>query len=428
MIKSGNSDVIVGLQWGDEGKGRVVDYLSSSFDVIVRYQGGANAGHTVVVGDKKFIFHLLPSGMLYEGKVCVIGNGVVFDPEQFFKELEEVGEAKSEIYVSGCAHVVMPYHKLLDGAEERFRGGNNIGTTKRGIGPCYSDKYARLGIRVADLCEPTVFKEKLEFVLSLKNKILGSVYNIKPLDFSEIYEKYVEYGSRLKKYVADTSLIVNKAIDAGEDVLFEGAQGVLLDVDFGTYPYVTSSNPVSGGVCTGVGIPPIKIKRIIGVVKAYSTRVGAGPFPTELLDKTGEILRERGQEYGATTGRPRRCGWLDLVALRYAVRVTGTKCISLTKLDVLSGIPEIKVCVAYKSKGKIYNEFLPYPHFLEDVEPIYETLPGWEGDLSECKVFDDLPPAARRYVDYIQTELDVDVALIGVGPSRQETIIIPGVI
>lgn len=421
------AEVIIGAQWGDEGKGRVVDAIADRVDLVVRYQGGANAGHTVITGDEKFVFHLLPSGMLYPGKVCVIGGGVVVDPDQLLAELSELrekGRDRARLVVSRNAHVVMPYHKMLDVLSERERSASQrIGTTSRGIGPCYVDKFARVGIRIGDLMDEEVLREKLTLNLESKNMVLTRIYGEKPLALDELLEKGLQWGRSLSPFVGDAYLEVNNALDQGKGVLFEGAQGTLLDVDFGTYPYVTSSSPTSGGACTGTGVGPNRIDRVIGVAKAYCTRVGEGPFPTELSDPIGDRLRSVGNEYGATTGRPRRCGWLDLVALKFSVMVNGLDCIALTKLDVLSGLEEIKVAVEYQLDGQRISHF-PLDHrSLSRVTPVYRTLKGFGEDISACRSFDDLPKAARDYVAFIEEYCGVPVALLGVGPAREATII-----
>lgn len=423
----GCTEILIGAQWGDEGKGRVVDALAGKTDVIVRYQGGANAGHTVIVGSEKHVFHLLPSGMLYTGKLCIIGNGVVVDPEQLLLELQELqtqGKDRARLVVSRDAHVVLPYHKVLDGADEAFRGKERaIGTTKRGIGPCYVDKYNRMGITMGDLVKPEVLREKLSQNVNLKNMLLTRIYGMTPLPFDSIYQEALEWGAKLAPYLGDASLEVHKALEEGKGVLLEGAQGTLLDVDFGTYPYVTSSNPTAAGGCIGSGVGPTRISRVIGVVKAYCTRVGEGPFPTEDFGEWGEYLRNKGGEFGATTGRPRRCGWLDMVALRYAVRINGLGMLALTKLDVLSGLEEIQVALEYSLEGKQYREFSPSASFLEKVEPRYVSLPGWKEDISGCRSFEELPQEARDYVRFMEEHAGVPVGLIGVGPGREETIL-----
>lgn len=422
----GTAEVIVGMQWGDEGKGRVVDAVMPKCDVVVRYQGGANAGHTVIVEGKKYVFHILPSGMLYSGKVCVVGNGVVIDPDRLFEELGELssqGMDRARLVVSGSAHVVMPYHKVLDQLEESVRSKEKrIGTTGQGIGPCYVDKFNRTGIRVYDLMHPDMLRDKLDYILGLKNQIITRIYKETPMSFDAVYEKAMSWSERLSVYIGDGSAIIAKALNEGKCVLFEGAQGTLLDIDHGTYPYVTSSNPTCGGVFTGTGVGPKSIDKIIGVAKAYCTRVGEGPFPSEDLGEHGNYLREKGHEYGATTGRPRRCGWLDLVALRYAARINGTTHLALTKLDVLSGLEEIKVCVAYEYEGKKLEDYPADTWMLSQVKPVYRTFKGFNQDTSKAKSLEDLPQAARDYVKFIEDQTGLPVMMLGVGPDRKETI------
>ncbi len=423
----GKIEALIGAQWGDEGKGRVVDSIGSRIDIFARYQGGANAGHSVYVDGEKFVFRLLPSGMLYPGKTCVIGNGVVIDPEQLTKELgdlREKGRDRACLRVSGAAHVVMSYHKLFDKLQEESRdGGHKIGTTGRGIGPCYVDKYTRIGIRVEDLLDETVLREKLMLALAEKNRVLTGVYGKEPLAFDPIYEQALEWGRNLAPYVADVSLEVYNALENGQTVLMEGAQGTLLDVDHGTYPMVTSSNPTSSGGCVGLGVGTQYISRVWGVSKAYVTRVGSGPFPTEDFGADGEELRRRGNEFGAVTGRPRRCGWLDLVALRYAARVNGFTCLAITKLDVLTGFKEIKICNSYKSGSETLNDFPSSVAKLEKVQPVYYTMPGWTENISSARKFEDLPESAREYIRHIEEVVGVPVVLIGVGPDRDQLVL-----
>ena len=425
-LKEKKVDLLIGAQWGDEGKGRVVDTMGADVDVFVRYQGGANAGHTVIANGQKVVFHLLPSGMLYPGKLCIIGNGLVLDPEQFLKETAELyerGQDRARLVVSPHAHVVMPYHKVLDRAQEAARGkGRRIGTTGRGIGPCYVDKYARVGLRVEDLLDADLLRERLVPLLEEKNRLLTRLYNEKPIPFDEVYEPAREWGKALAPYVGDVVRLLREAVDEGRHVLLEGAQAVLLDIDHGTYPYVTSSSTSAAGAFTGTGLAPRDLTRVIAVVKAYTTRVGEGPMPTEELGETGERLRNAGGEFGATTGRPRRCGWLDMVGLKYSMALNGVDVIALTKLDVLSGMPEIKVCAGYEYDGRRLEGFPASPHILDEVVPIYETLPGWKGDISGCTSFDSLPREARGYVEYIEKGLGVPVKLIGVGQDRGQTI------
>ena len=423
----GRTDVIVGVQWGDEGKGRVVDALAGRSGVVVRYQGGANAGHTVVVGDEKFVFHLLPSGILYPGKLCVIGNGVVIDPETLFKELDDLkkrGKPLARLVISHGAHVVMPYHKLLDRLAEGARSeGSRIGTTGRGIGPCYSDKFGRVGIRAEDLVNPGILKEKLMMNIEQKNEILTKIYGAGPLESDTVYEVALEWGRRMEPMLGDAFLEIHTALETGINVLFEGAQGTLLDVDHGTYPFVTSSSPCSGGACTGAGIGPGRIDRVIGVTKAYCTRVGEGPFPTEDKGSLGELLRTKGGEFGATTGRPRRCGWNDLVAVDYAVKVNGIDGLALTKLDVLSGFEKISVCTAYEIDGKVRKIFPSSCAELAKAKPVFEELPGWKEGIGGCRRFEDLPLAAQDYIRFIEERVSAPVILIGVGQGREDTIL-----
>lgn len=425
-MSSKNVDLLVGAQWGDEGKGKVVDILGSDVDVFVRYQGGANAGHTVVADGQKVVFHLLPSGMLYPGKLCVLGNGLVIDPEQFLKETSELyakGQDRARLAVSPHAHVVMPYHRMLDKLQEEARGkGRKIGTTGRGIGPCYVDKYSRSGLRVEDLINSDVLREKLTYILEEKNQLFTKLYNQRPLAFDEVYEPAKKWGEALAPYVDDTRALLRKAVDDGQHILLEGAQAALLDIDHGTYPYVTSSSTSASGAFTGTGLSPHDLTRVISVVKAYTTRVGEGPFPTEDFGEAGEKLRANGGEYGATTGRPRRCGWLDMVALKYASELNGADVIALTKLDVLTGMGGIKVCVAYEKDGERISSWPTDTETLSEVKPVYETLPGWNEDITNCKTFDELPENAKSYVKYIEDTLKTPVALIGVGADRNQTI------
>ncbi|MDR1378608.1 MAG: adenylosuccinate synthase [Synergistaceae bacterium] len=422
----GKVDILIGAQWGDEGKGKVVDVMGGDVDVFVRYQGGANAGHTVIVDGKKIVFHLLPSGMLYPGKLCVIGNGVVFEPQQFLKELDELREQRQDrarLVVSSRAHVVMPYHKILDKAQETFRGkGHKIGTTGRGIGPCYVDKYARSGLRVEDLLDKDHLREKLTLILEEKNRILTKLYNENPLPLNETFTPALEWGKALAPYVGDATSLLQESVRKGKHVLLEGAQATLLDIDHGTYPYVTSSSTSAAGGLTGTGLPVSCIDRVVAVVKAYTTRVGEGPMPTEDKGEVGESLRAKGGEFGATTGRPRRCGWLDLVGVRYSMLLNGVDAIALTKLDVLTGLDEIKICTAYDLNGTRTDAFNGSAHVLEECRPVFETLPSWSEDISECVTFEALPEAARNYVLYIEERVGVPIKLIGVGPDRNQTI------
>ncbi|MEW6623463.1 MAG: adenylosuccinate synthase [Bacillota bacterium] len=418
--------VLLGAQWGDEGKGKITDFLAERAEVVCRYQGGNNAGHTVVIKNKTYKLHLIPSGIFYPGKLCIIGNGVVIDPEVLFKELDYIKENNldaSGLRISGSAHVIMPYHKCLDEIQEEL-GSFKIGTTKRGIGPCYMDKIFRWGIRVSDLLDPAIFKEVLDRNLKEKNLLLQRVYNHPGFDCQEMYESYLEYGKKMKPHVVDASLLINKALDENKDVLFEGAQGTLLDVDHGTYPFVTSSNPTAGGACTGTGVGPTRIKEVIGVAKAYTTRVGEGPFPTELKNADGENIRNAGQEYGTTTGRPRRCGWLDVVILRYAARINGLSQLVITKLDVLDKLETLKICTGYRYKGELLKEFPPNIKHLADCEPVYEIMPGWMSDTSEIKEYKNLPPNAKRYLERIEELVKVKIGIVSLGPGREQTIIL----
>ena len=421
--------VVVGAQWGDEGKGKVVDIYTEHADDIVRYQGGNNAGHTLVVGDEKVVLHLIPSGILHEGKRCIIGNGVVLDPEVFIREITKLkGSGRigddSCLLLSESLHIIMPYHKQIDIAREAKSGDKKIGTTGRGIGPCYEDKIGRRGIRLMDLLDREVFARKLREALSEKNFILEKLLGEEPCDFDAILTEYSGYAEVLKRYAADTSLVLSNDLKAGKKALFEGAQGTLLDVDHGTYPYVTSSSTCAGGACTGSGISPREIHEIIGISKAYVTRVGSGPFPTELLEATGEQLRQTGGEFGATTGRPRRCGWFDAMVIRYAVRVNGLTGIALTKLDVLSDFDTIKVCTGYTCNGATLETLPANLELFEKCQPVYEELPGWKSDISGAKTFDDLPRQARDYVKRLEELAGCRIVLVSVGPRRDQTIIL----
>jgi adenylosuccinate synthase len=417
--------VLLGAQWGDEGKGKATDLLGGSVDYVVRYQGGNNAGHTVVVGDQKYALHLLPSGILSPGCTPVIGNGVVVDPAVLLSELsglQERGVDTSKLLLSGNAHLITPYHETLDKVTERFLGKRKIGTTGRGIGPTYADKINRVGIRVQDLFDESILTQKVEAALDFKNQVLAKLYNRRAILTEQVVEELLGYAEKLRGYVADTTLILNDALDAGKVVLFEGGQGTLLDVDHGTYPFVTSSNPTAGGACTGSGVGPTRINRVIGILKAYTTRVGSGPFPTELLDADGEALRTIGGERGVTTGRDRRCGWFDAVIARYATRVNGLTDFFLTKLDVLTGWERVPVCVAYEIDGVRHDE-LPYSQSdFHHAKPVYEYLPGWSEDITKAKTFADLPENARAYVKTLEDLSGAPISAIGVGPGRDETI------
>lgn len=420
--------VIIGAQWGDEGKGKIVDMLSAQSQVIERFQGGANAGHTIKSNGKETILHLVPSGILWPDALCLIGNGVVFDPEVFLSEIsalqgEGVNVAPERLAVSAKAHLILGYHKILDQAREEKRANGKIGTTGRGIGPCYEDKAARIGLRAGDLANPELVRSKIRNALREKNILLKELYNYEAIDPDKIADELLELAPRILPYIKDVDSLVHAAIRENKAVLFEGAQGVHLDIDHGTYPFVTSSNTVSAGACCGTGVPPSEISEVIGVAKAYTTRVGSGPFPTELENETGEYLRKAGHEFGATTGRPRRCGWLDIVILRESVRLNGLSTIALTKLDVLQNLPELKICVAYNLDGKRL-EYLPqHEGDLERVEPVYESLPGFAEDISACKTCDSLPINARRYIEKIEDLTGTPINFISVGPGREQTII-----
>ncbi|MDJ0924271.1 MAG: adenylosuccinate synthase [Acidimicrobiia bacterium] len=418
--------VLIGAQWGDEGKGKVTDHLSESADVVVRYQGGNNAGHTIVVGDERFALTLIPSGVLYPQVTPVIGNGCVIDPNVLVTEMAELdsrGIDPTRLRISGNAHLIMPYHRKLDAVLERFLGQQQIGTTKRGIGPAYMDKYSRQGIRVQDLFDPKIFRQKLDIAIKDKNKILTKVYNSLPIDAEPIAEEYLDYADSLRDYVTDTSLLLWRAQQAGKKVIFEGAQGTLLDIDHGTYPFVTSSNPTAGGAPIGSGIGPKTIDKVLGVAKAYITRVGTGPFPTELHDDVGNRMVDLGGEFGTVTGRRRRCGWLDLVALRYAVRVNGLTELAMTKLDILSHFDMLKVAVAYDSLGERFEEFPRQQRVLYNCHPVYEELPGWSTDISDVRNYGDLPKEARSYIEYVEETIGIPVTMIGVGPARDATVL-----
>ena len=418
--------IVLGAQWGDEGKGKMTDYLAEEANVVVRYQGGNNAGHTVEVGEKQYKLHLIPSGILHDEKLNVIGNGVVVDPKAFFTEIDYLKEegvkvTPEKLIVSDRAHVIMPYHKVLDKLKEKARGKNDIGTTGKGIGPCYTDKFERCGIRVCDLIDKEVFKEKLKDNIEMKNKYIVNVLGGEPLSFEEIYEEYSNYGEELKPFVKDTSVRVSNEIKEDKTVLFEGAQGMLLDIDYGTYPYVTSSNTTAGGVANGVGIGPNMITNAVGIAKAYTTRVGKGPFPTELEDETGEWIREKGHEYGVTTGRSRRCGWLDIVILKTSVRVSGLTSLAVTKIDTLAGLEKVKMCVGYKFNDEIIDYF---PASLEDLakcEPIYEEFDGWDESVANARSYEELHPNARKYLERIEELTDTRISIVSVGPRRDQT-------
>ncbi len=419
--------LVFGTQWGDEGKGKVVDYYAEKADIVVRYQGGNNAGHTIKIGDEVFKFHLLPSGAVRKGKTAVVGNGVVIDPEVLISEIEELRKRGVEpnLLISDRAHVIMPYHRMLDGAEERFRGNKKVGTTGRGIGPCYSDKIARLGIRMGDLIDEDALKERLEFIIPLKHRIFEAYGMKERLDIDEVFKEYSEYGRYLKDMVTDTLEFLQSSTD--REILLEGAQGAMLDVDFGTYPYTTSSHTIGGGASTGSGIPPNRIEEIIGVVKAYTTRVGMGPFPTEQNNEIGEHLGERGHEFGTTTGRARRCGWLDLVVVKHALRISGATGIAITKIDVLEGLETVKAAYAYDIDGKKKDSFPASLKDIDNIKPIYREFQGWsmtEGEWEKVKEegIEALPENAKRYLDFIEKETGVKIKMLSYGPAREETV------
>ncbi len=422
--------VISGAQWGDEGKGKIVDYLAAQADTVVRFQGGSNAGHTVTVNGEEYKLRLLPSGILYKGTLCVIGNGVVVDPQCLLEEIDNMqrrGVDTSGIRISNRAHVVMPWHKLFDELGETLRGANKIGTTKRGIGPCYMDKDDRIGIRICDLIDREDFAAKVAQVLPIKNLILEKVYNHAPLNAEEILREYEGYAEKLRPYVCDTITLLNAEIDAGKKILFEGAQATMLDIDYGTYPYVTSSHPISGGVGIGAGVAPKKIDKVVGVVKAYCTRVGEGPFPTEQLNDIGDKLREAGHEFGTVTGRPRRTGWLDACVVKYAGQLSGTDYMAITRLDILDDFDEIKMCTAYKLDGKIINEIPASLKVLAKVEPVYETFAGWKTDISKIRRYDDLPANAKKYLERMVEVTGIKIGIVSVGPNREQTIVLENI-
>ena len=416
--------VVVGTQWGDEGKGKITDFLSEQAEVVARYQGGNNAGHTIVFNGETYKLHLIPSGIFYSEKICVIGNGMVVDPKALVKELaylHDKGVQTDNLRISNRAHVILPYHIKLDELEEEYKGINKIGTTKKGIGPAYMDKASRVGIRIADLLDREVFEEKLSHNLTEKNRLFEKVYETQGFSLEDIVDEYYEYGQQIAKYVCDTSVVLNDALDDGRRVLFEGAQGVMLDIDQGTYPFVTSSNPVAGGVTIGSGVGPTKINSVVGVSKAYTTRVGDGPFPTELNDEIGHQIREVGREYGTTTGRPRRVGWFDAVVVRHARRVSGVTDLSLNSIDVLTGIETLKICVAYRHKGELIEEYPASLKVLAECEPVYEEFPGWTEDITGVKKLEELPENARNYVERISQLTGIPLSVFSVGPDRTQT-------
>ena len=419
--------VVIGAQWGDEGKGKITDLLSKSADVVVRYQGGVNAGHTVVVQGQTFKLHLIPSGILYPETKCIIGCGTVIDPKVLIEELDRLVALNiptDKLLISQTAHVTMPYHRTIDLASEEVRGTHKIGTTGRGIGPTYADKSDRMGIRVQDLMDAESFREQMVWTIAQKNEILEKLYNLPPLDPEQIVTEYLGYAERLRPHIVNTSIEIYDAVRHRRNILFEGAQGTLLDLDHGTYPYVTSSNPIAGGACIGTGIGPTTIDRVIGVAKAYTTRVGEGPFPTELSDSNGDMLGERGAEFGTTTGRKRRCGWFDGVIGRYAVRINGMDCMAITKLDVLDDFDEIQVCVAYEINGKQTIDFPDSARDFAKCVPVYKTLPGWKQNTAECRSLEDLPTPALDYLKFLADLMEVPISIVSLGPSRDQTIIV----
>ena len=421
--------VVVGTQWGDEGKGKIVDYLAERADAVARFQGGNNAGHTVVADGREYKLHLLPSGILYPGCTCIIGNDVVIDPKVLLGEMDDMsaaGKAVDGLRISDRAHVIMPYHRMLDAPEEQFKGSAKVGTTGRGIGPCYADAADRIGIRVSSWMDRDAFADELRTALGYKNLLLTKVFGAEPLDFQAVYDEYCAYADRLRPYVCDTCVLMHDLIAKDKKVLFEGAQAAMLDLSHGTYPYVTSSHPIAGAVCTGIGIGPRDVGKVVGVVKAYGTRVGAGPFPTELLDETGDRIREIAHEYGATTGRPRRTGWLDACVVRHAARINGLDCIALTRLDILDTFAEIKLCTGYRHHGAPLDGFPASLKVLSEVEPVYETFPGWLSATSDIREYAALPANCRRYVERIAELCGARVGIVSVGPGREQTIVCEG--
>ncbi|MFC7366333.1 MULTISPECIES: adenylosuccinate synthase [Bhargavaea] len=424
------SVVVVGTQWGDEGKGKITDFLSENSEVISRYQGGNNAGHTIIFGGETYKLHLIPSGIFYKDKISVIGNGMVVDPKALVTELEGLharGVETDNLRISNRAHVILPYHIKLDEVEELRKGDNKIGTTGKGIGPAYMDKAGRIGIRIADLLDKEVFEEKLTRNLKEKNRLLEKFYETEGFRVEDILDEYYEYGQKIAQYVTDTSKVLNDALDEGRRVLFEGAQGVMLDIDQGTYPFVTSSNPVAGGVTIGAGVGPTKIDHVVGVCKAYTSRVGDGPFPTELFDETGDRIREVGKEYGTTTGRPRRIGWFDSVVVRHARRVSGLTDLTVNSIDVLTGLDTVKICTAYRYQGELITEYPANLRVLDDCEPVYEEMPGWSEDITSVRSLDELPENARHYLERIAQLTGVEISIFSVGPDRTQTNIIKSV-
>lgn len=419
--------VVVGTQWGDEGKGKITDYLADGADVVARYQGGNNAGHTILIDNKKYKLTMIPSGIFNQNKICVIGNGMVINPQALIDEINYIhdnGFSTDNLKISDRAHVIMPYHLVLDGLEEDRKGDNKIGTTRKGIGPCYMDKAARNGIRIADLLDAEEFTEKTRRLVVEKNQVIQQVYGGEPLDAESIIAEYLGYAETLRPYVTDTSVVLNDAIDASKKVLFEGAQGVMLDIDQGTYPFVTSSNPSAGGVCIGSGVGPSKIQQVIGVAKAYTTRVGDGPFPTEQINEIGDLIRDKGHEYGTVTGRPRRVGWFDSVVVRHARRVSGITGLSLNSLDVLSGLDTVKICTAYKYRGEVIEHYPASLKMLAECEAVYEEMPGWSEDITGAKKLEDLPANTLNYLNRVSELTGIPIAIFSVGRNREQTNIV----
>ena len=419
--------IVLGAQWGDEGKGKITDYLAEGADVVVRFQGGSNAGHTVEVGSRQYKLHLIPSGILYGDKLNIISNGVVLDPKALFEEIDYLKNlgvkiSPENLMISDRTQLIMPYHKIMDGIKERARGKKDIGTTGKGIGPCYTDKMERSGLRVCDLMHADVFKEKLKDNIETKNEIISKVYGGALMDFNAVYDEYMVYAEKMRPFVKEASVIVYNNIKAGKKVLFEGAQGTLLDIDYGTYPYVTSSNTIAGGVCTGSGIGPTMIDGAVGIAKAYTTRVGKGPFPTELLDKTGDWIREKGHEFGVTTGRARRCGWLDLVILKTSARISGLTSFAVTKIDTLAGLKKIKICVGYRLNDKIIDYVPASLEDLDKCQPIYEEFDGWDSSIEDARNYEDLPENAKIYLKRVEEYTGTKISIISVGPKRDQTI------
>lgn len=422
--------MVIGTQWGDEGKGKIVDYLAQKADVVIRSQGGNNAGHTVVVNDQSFALRLLPSGILFSDKTCIIGSGVVVNPSVLLAEIDSIkarGVHISSLEISTRAHVIFPYHIRIDEEDEKLKGEAKIGTTKNGIGPCYADKVNRIGIRVGDMLDEAVFREKLKYNVTLKNRLFKMYYECDGFSYEEMLQEYLEYAEKIRPYVRDTDYSVNYYISQGKKALFEGAQATMLDLDHGTYPFVTSSNPTSGGACVGAGVGPRKMENIVGVVKAYTTRVGAGPFPAEQINEAGEYLRNTGHEFGTVTGRPRRCGWLDTAVVKYAAMLNSLDYLAITRLDILDGLDTIKICTGYTYEGEKIEEYPASLAIMEKVQPIYETLPGWKTPISHCRNYEELPKEARAYVERISELVGVPLGIVSVGPNRDQTIILQSI-